>query len=61
MLPDADQERLKKITKVKPTNRKGSAPVTRCHGNMGRGRLVRTYDSMEGDMSWLYYVGVKVV
>jgi hypothetical protein len=23
-----------------------------CHGDMGRGRLARTYSSREGDMSW---------
>ena len=23
-----------------------------CHGDMGRGRLARTYASREGDMSW---------
>ena len=27
-------------------------PVTSCHGDMGRDRLVWTNDSREGDMSW---------
>ncbi len=32
----------------------GRPPLERgtCHGDVGRGRLARTYDSREGDMSW---------
>jgi hypothetical protein len=26
--------------------------ITLCHGDMDRGRVVRTYVSSEGDMSW---------
>ena len=28
------------------------ANSTLCHGDMGRGRLARTYSSREGNMSW---------
>jgi len=32
----------------------GEEPLDRgtCHGDMGRGRLARTYASTEGDMFW---------